>query len=89
MWAVVRTLVGICLVLFIVAIVVSPYVELPLTTAGAQQVTLSVFAALVMAAVVATVLPHVLRNRIRTWEQCLAISVHGRGRLNLTCALLC
>lgn len=88
MWAVVRALVGICLVLLIVAMVVSPYVDLPLTTVGAQPASPWLLGAMAWAAVGAICRP-VRCDQMHACEPSFSRGVHDRGLLGLTCALLC
>jgi hypothetical protein len=90
MWALLRTLVAIVFVLLILTIVVSPYVDLPLTDLRAQQAVFWLVSAVLVAwlAVAAACRP----------ATCKESQVHeGRpgwlryelGLLELNCALLC
>jgi hypothetical protein len=90
MWAAVRVLVGMLLVLLIVVIVVSPYVDLPLSTLGAQPAALLLLSTVAMAwAVVAAICRPVHRDGVHACERQFSPGVHVRGLRDLTCALLC
>ena len=84
----VRTILGVFLVVFILAIVVSPYADLPLTTVGSQQAALWLCIALAFAAV-----PGSCRAAAcGQWDACerqRSPGIHERGLFALTCALLC
>jgi hypothetical protein len=89
MWAMVRMLVGTVLVLLIVVIVVSPYVDLPLSTLGALGAARSLLSMLAMAwAVVAGIWP-VHRGEAQLCQHHFSPGVTERGLLDLNCVLLC
>lgn len=86
--AFVRTLLAVLLVSLLVAIVVSPYIDLPLTTLPARQPTGTLVAALALCLIVVSlgstlIIPGRLRANI---AMPVTIDVH---MLPLTCALLC
>ena len=86
----VRAIFGVSLVVFILAVVVSPYVDLPLTTVDWQQAALWLCSAL---AVACTAVSGIRRAAvcgpwdIRDWQR--GPNIHKRGLFDLTCALLC
>ena len=88
MWTAARAVIGIVLVLFILAIVVSPYVDLPLTTAGTQPSPLLLSIALAIAWVVGACRP-AAGGEAHVAERQRCTSIHQRGLLDVNCILLC
>jgi hypothetical protein len=88
MWAAVRLCIGIMLVLLIVVVVVSPYVDLPLTTVGAQQATLHLLAIISLCSAIA--IGQHLRLVQHSWTHGRELrNHHDRRLLLLSCTLLC
>jgi hypothetical protein len=90
MWAIVRVLVGMVLVLLILVIVVSPYVDLPLSTLGTRPAAGSLLSTVALAwAVVAGICRPVHDGEVHVYPRHFSPGVTQRGLLDLTCVLLC
>jgi hypothetical protein len=91
MWGVLRVIFGVALVLLILVLVVSPYVDLPLATLRARQIAHRILGLFItcwtaLAALAGQVFR--LSGRYRTRRE-NAPGYAGRDLLGLNCALLC
>jgi hypothetical protein len=90
MWGAMRAIIGLLLVLFILAIVVSPYVDLPLTTVSSQLDAFCVLSALAIALVgIASISRSVYFSQVYAFGSQRSPGIHQRGLLDKICALLC
>jgi threonine/homoserine/homoserine lactone efflux protein len=90
MWERLRVIFGVALVLLILVIVVSPYVDLPFTTLRARQMALRVVGLFVVCWIAIAGTRQVFHPAERPDSQELKLHSHaGRYLLGLTCALLC
>jgi hypothetical protein len=86
----VRAILGVFLVVFILAIVVSPYVDLPLTTVDSQQAALWLCSALAVAwAAVPGFCRTAACGQLQASDRQRGTAIHERGLFDLTGALLC